>query len=500
MDVSLCRGERRRSPDRSGRARRGVRRAPAWWRVAGHLGVRAAPSRTRRRHSRDLPDAGGDGGGPQRDPGRDAPGQARARRRLPAVARDRPWGHGDRVRSRAGDPRPARRPQGAADERDPGSALPRALPHRGPGCGASAAPAHRAGHRLRPARGRALLHDAVHRWPWPRRGARRRPQRDLGGRTVRFHRGQHAGATALARGRDRRRIVDGRDDGDTGDVAWRRSACRRPGLLRQRRPARPPRCRGPRPCARQRRAAPRHEAIEPPARRSGSPVDHRLRALQAGGGRRRPHANRGCLGDLPLHGARTLPGRRRRPQRRLRPRHHALRARDPSPGIRRGEPRPARREGGERAAAPAAQPRPPHPGRSRDDRAQGDGTRSCAALPHGGGLRGRLARVPRASADRSTRPDRGLPPQGRHGAAQGAHRHARRCRPRPAHAHGLVRAEPPGQGVAGPLPAVRRRDCGGGERAAGGGHHRRGAHPRRDAARAPQLGMAPHARAAWTTA
>ena len=229
-----------------------------------------------------------------------------------------------------------------------------AVPARGPGGGAAAPHEHRAGLRRRRARGG--------RTTTPCSSSRARASttsstssggcRDGQGRSLRRSR-PDAGATGrrpLDRGpadrpRSRRRPTPaadrrstaadgrGRDPADASPTPAGPRPRRRPGrraqlravvgavrgaLLPRRRPDRPPGGRGAGLRPRPGHPPPRHQAVEPAARRPGHRLGHRLRPGQ-GRGRRRPDPHRRHRRHAPLHGPRAVRRPVRPAERRLRP-------------------------------------------------------------------------------------------------------------------------------------------------------------------------------------
>ncbi len=355
----------------SGRAtRRGVPAAPPPRRAPHPRRVRRAISRARRADPRPLPGPRADRGaqaharGPCRPVGR--PGRCRragrAAVRLSGWATTRcsaswaaaAWGSSTRPSTIAQEPGGA---EGHAPAVPCRPGLRAAVPDRGPLGGEAAPHQHRAGLRLRRAGRRLLLRDAMHR--------RRRPGAGAGGCPPPPGRGQprdrgprrHAagkGTTGTGRGpahghlpRPADRPVHGfarrlpsstvRRERDSAAQLRMRSPTPGCGSTRSaaapsgggaessqqfvRRPARVglfPRGRAPGRPGRRRAGLrpppgghpPRHQALQPPARRPRERLGHRFRPGQAGrGGRPLAVARPGR--DAAVHGPRAVPGRHR---------------------------------------------------------------------------------------------------------------------------------------------------------------------------------------------
>ncbi len=428
-------------------AGRGVPRPASARGGAVALGVHRPASRSGRPDPRGLPGDGDDGGyragrrlagdrrrgrGIRRRAGAVASGPAG---RLPDHPRGGPGRDGRGVRGRADLARP---PRGAEDPVAAGRGgidpSPAVLV-RGAGRGAAAPRQHRAGLWRGRAGRRALLRHAVHPGPWA--GPRLRRVACRGGRSghdgplpvgdreppgrdphrCRRHgvgprplgrpgcRGGEPARTGPGDGGGRGR-GDGR--GRVGGLGIRRSAARddgRPvvgtpetGLFPIGGPRRPRRRRGPGLRPLPGHPPPRHQAIEPAARRRRHRLDHRLRPGHRRG-RRRAHRDRQPGGHAALHGPGAVRGVVRPQERRLCAGRDALRALDPPPDLRRAEPGSADEDGGPRGARAAAPDRPGDPAGPGDGRLEGDRQGAGASLRVGRAHGRGPAALPRGASD-----------------------------------------------------------------------------------------------------
>ncbi len=369
---------RRREPGRGPRRR--VRRTPPQGGASLDRGVCGATPRAGRPDPRLLPGPGA-GRGAQarlRTMRRTAsPGRRRSARlttgatgRLPHPPRDRPRRHGRRLRGRAGVARPPRGAEGPAARRPcstPGSSAgSSARPGPRPGCTTptscrSSASARRTGLHyyvmqfipglglddgaggaeatpgpegpFEDGRGRGMPGGRRSRRPtWPGRSGPvssppprrpRRPRTSPGARRRSARGAEAVGLLVLGHAAGGVRPLGGHRLGPP--LRPERGADRRAGG----------RGAGVRPPAGD--PAPRHQAVEPAARRPRHRLGHRLRPGQ-GDRRRRPDPHRRHRRHAALHGPRAVPRPVRRPLRRLRAGPDALRAAGLPPGVRGGRP------------------------------------------------------------------------------------------------------------------------------------------------------------------
>ena len=334
------------------RAGRRVRRAVPPGRAAAAERVHRQVPRAGRPDPRAVPGPGGDGAvrhrtadqatGPFAAQPRRGAGP-RAAGRLPHPPRDRPRRHGRRLRGRPGEPGPARRPEGAAapppGRPDPARAVPAARREPRPGCTtptscrSSASASTTAStttpcntSRARPGRGAPRGQAAARRGRRRPPALRRRARPRAGGQ-----RGAPSWSPDGSRGRARlppetesvsdfaargsgREVSDHRPRDEPGLVAVRLVD---PGPVRVASYYRSVARIGVQAAEalayahHQKRAAPRHQAVQPPAGPPGDGLGDRLRPGQ-GRGDRRADPHRRHRRHAAVHGPRAVPGPGRR--------------------------------------------------------------------------------------------------------------------------------------------------------------------------------------------